>query len=92
MIRIPIAGINRSEALWGPDAGTFDPARWLVSEGEGAPHVNSKKGEVLGYRNLLTFAFGPRMCLGRNFALAEFKVRGLVSSPVEVNSVVYRRC
>lgn len=74
-VRIPIASINRSEAVWGPDVATFDPARWLFSEEE---RLNGKKAEVLGYKNLLTFASGPRMCLGRNFALLEFKVRVFV--------------
>ncbi|EEB90068.1 hypothetical protein MPER_11776, partial [Moniliophthora perniciosa FA553] len=29
--------------------------------------------EIQGYKHLLTFSDGPRMCLGRGFALAEFK-------------------
>lgn len=30
--------------------------------------------DLQGHRHLLTFVDGPRMCLGRMFALAEFKV------------------
>jgi len=30
--------------------------------------------EISGYRHLLTFGDGPRVCLGRGFALAEIKV------------------
>jgi len=30
--------------------------------------------EISGYRHLLTFADGPRACLGKGFALAEIKV------------------
>jgi cytochrome P450 len=34
-----------------------------------------RKEKVKGYRNLLTFAYGPRMCPGRNYAVTELKVR-----------------
>ena len=61
-----------SEVMWGPDAGTFNPARWLVSEDD----KKGRREEVKGYRNLLTFAYGPRMCPGRNFAVTELKVGG----------------
>jgi hypothetical protein len=71
LIRLPISGVNRSEALWGPDSGTFDPKRWLVSDGLKG---SARREEIQGYKHLLSFAFGPRMCLGRNFALTEFKV------------------
>jgi len=78
-LRIPIAGVNRSEALWGPDAAKFDPGRWLVSNGE-TKSAMGRMEEVKGYRNLLTFGNGSRTCLGKNFALLEFKVRGSFSS------------
>jgi len=71
-IRIPIGGVNISEQIWGPDAATFEPNRWLVgsdSEKEG------RKEEVKGYRHLLSFIHGPRMCPGRNFAVTEVKVK-----------------
>ena len=71
-IRIPIVAINISEELWGNDAGKFDPKRWLVNEGEGGTR---RSAEIQGYKNLLTFGNGPRMCLGRNFAVTEIKVR-----------------
>ena len=87
---IPVAGVNRSDALWGEDAHKFDPSRWL---GSGAEEATAEDGaskepaavtmgraaEVHGYRHLLTFANGPRTCLGRNFALVELKVRCLPS-------------
>ena len=28
-LTIPIRAINRSEAVWGPDAKKFEPERWL---------------------------------------------------------------
>jgi cytochrome P450 len=34
--------------------------------------INAK--EMKSYRHILTFSDGPRTCLGKGFALAEFKV------------------
>jgi len=62
----PIRCINRSEALWGPDAKEFKPERWFEDITGGAK-------ELQGHRHLLTFHDGPRTCLGKSFALAEFK-------------------
>jgi len=62
----PIRAINRSEALWGPDAKEFKPERWFKD-------ITVPAKELQGYRHLLTFHDGPRTCLGKAFALAEFK-------------------
>ncbi|KAG5651864.1 hypothetical protein H0H81_007144 [Sphagnurus paluster] len=67
-VRVPISCINRAEALWGPDAKTFRPERWLDGSLEGM-----RAAEVQGVRHLLSFVDGPRTCLGRAFALTEFK-------------------
>jgi len=70
-IVVPVEGINRSEALWGPDAKAFRPERWLE---DGLPDgIPPQVKDVQGYRHLLTFIDGPRICLGRHFAVAEFK-------------------
>jgi len=83
-LRIPLVGVNRSEALWGADAGTFNPARWLVyNESESS---SGRKEDVQGYGHLLTFAHGPKTCLGKNFAILELKV--CLSSLLYVVSVV----
>ena len=73
-VLVPIRAINRSEEIWGPDAKEFRPERWLDNEAGVAP----KAKEIQGYHHLLTFSDGPRTCLGRAFALAEFKVRFLL--------------
>ncbi|KIO07172.1 hypothetical protein M404DRAFT_998564 [Pisolithus tinctorius Marx 270] len=67
-IGISTACINRSVAIWGADAKVFRPERWLEEGG-----IPKKAQEVQGYRHLLTFVDGPRTCLGKAFALAEFK-------------------
>jgi cytochrome P450 len=68
LITIPGAAINRSLAIWGPDAKEFKPDRWLTEDG-----ISGKAKEVQGHRHLLTFVDGPRTCLGKDFAVAEFK-------------------
>ena len=77
-VRVSIAGMNKFETLWGEDAAKFDPERWLgpSADGAGVSRTENLKGraaEIQGYKHLLTFAYGPRMCLGRNFALTEVK-------------------
>jgi len=67
VVSAPIRWFNRSEEFWGSDASTFNPLRWLDENKErGAKEIN-------GYRKLLTFSDGARICLGKMFALAEFK-------------------
>ncbi|KAI5992708.1 cytochrome P450 [Pisolithus albus] len=67
-IGISVQGMNRSEAIWGPDAKLYRPERWLEPDG-----VTTKAQEVKGYRHLLTFGDGPRACIGKLFAIAEIK-------------------
>ncbi|KAG1873850.1 cytochrome P450 [Suillus subluteus] len=67
-IAISIRAINRSSAIWGPDAKEFKPDRWLTADG-----ISGKAKEIQGHRHLMTFVDGPRTCLGKDFAIAEFK-------------------
>jgi len=67
-ITVSIQGVNCSAAFWGQDAKEFKPERWLNPEG-----LPERAQEIQGHRHLLTFLDGPRTCLGRAFALAEFK-------------------
>ena len=68
-ICISITYMNRSTAIWGPDAREFRPERWLEQDG-----LPKKAQEIQGHHHLLTFSDGPRACLGKGFALAEIKV------------------
>ncbi|PBK72122.1 cytochrome P450 [Armillaria solidipes] len=63
----PIRTLNMSEEFWGPDAKEFKPERWLE---DSAPRAK----EIHGHRHLLSFADGPKTCLGKTFALTELKV------------------
>ncbi|KAI6100627.1 cytochrome P450, partial [Pisolithus sp. B1] len=67
-IGIPISCINRSTEIWGADAKVFRPERWLEEGG-----IPKKAQDIQAYRHLLTFVDGPKTCLGKNFAVAEFK-------------------
>jgi cytochrome P450 len=58
------------KSLWGEDAWEFKPERWL-NGGQGIP---ASAKDLQGHRHLITFVNGPRTCLGKQFALAEFKV------------------
>ena len=68
-ISVPIRLMNTLEAFWGPTADKFEPERWLSEDD------SLKAKEIQGHKHLLTFIDGPRTCLGKNFAIAEFKVR-----------------
>ncbi|KAI0083055.1 cytochrome P450 [Irpex rosettiformis] len=65
-ISIPVRdGINCDPLIWGEDADVFRPERWFEP---GA----AERGPGLG--GILTFGDGAKMCVGRAFALAEFKI------------------
>ncbi|KAG2048815.1 cytochrome P450 [Suillus hirtellus] len=68
LITISAAATNRSSAIWRPHAKEFKPDRWLTEDG-----IGGKAKEVQGHRHLLTFVDGPRTCLGKDFAIMEFK-------------------
>jgi len=53
---------SRSHAIWGPDAEECRPERWDRLEGDAA--------SVYAYG---AFSNGPRICIGKNFAVMEFK-------------------
>ncbi|KAJ7731150.1 cytochrome P450 [Mycena maculata] len=79
VILAPTRCINRSEALWGPDAKEFKPERWFEVKKE----MKFPAKDLQGHHHLLTFHDGPRTCLGKSFALAarHFIVQFLISHP-----------
>ncbi|KAJ7124501.1 cytochrome P450 [Mycena epipterygia] len=68
LVTVSIRVMNRSEVFWGPNAKEFEPERWLTLNDD---PLRAK--EIQGHRHLVTFLDGPRVCLGKSFALAEFK-------------------
>ncbi|TFL06721.1 cytochrome P450 [Pterulicium gracile] len=65
-IFVPIMAINRSKAIFGPDAFEFSPSRWanLPAAASGIP----------GMLNMMSFLGGPRACIGYRFSVMEIKV------------------
>lgn len=64
---IPMYTLNLNEEFWGPDAGTFNPDRWLDPD---TGRANNTGGATNNYA-MLTFLQGPRGCIGQGFAKAE---------------------
>lgn len=57
--------INTSKHLWGDDAREFNPDRWL---GNGRANTGGAESNYA----ITTFLHGPRSCIGKDFAKAEF--------------------
>ncbi|KAF9009541.1 cytochrome P450 [Cyathus striatus] len=66
VVFIPILAMNRSAAIWGPDAREFKPERW-----SSVPDAASSIPGVWG--SMMTFLGGPRACIGYRFSLVEMK-------------------
>ncbi|XP_043717055.1 cytochrome P450 714A1-like [Telopea speciosissima] len=59
-----IPTLHRDPDVWGPDANEFNPSRFENGISEACKYPQT----------YVPFGAGPRLCLGRNFALAELKV------------------
>jgi cytochrome P450 len=68
-ILVPLRdGVATNPDIWGADADVFRPERWLE-------HAADDRRELIRAQgNVLTFGDGARVCLGRQFAVAEYKV------------------
>ncbi|EGN99132.1 hypothetical protein SERLA73DRAFT_73689 [Serpula lacrymans var. lacrymans S7.3] len=65
-INISICSYNRLQSVWGEDADSWNPDRFLGSDKE-------RQASVGVFANLMTFSAGIRACLGWRFALLEMK-------------------
>ncbi|GLB36851.1 putative cytochrome P450 [Lyophyllum shimeji] len=70
---IGIAGSNRLESVWGPDAKEWKPQRWLADDKPGQPS-NSRPRLPGVYGGMMSFLGGGRSCIGYKFAQVEMKI------------------
>ncbi|KAJ7813896.1 cytochrome P450 [Mycena olivaceomarginata] len=64
---VAIEAVNRDTAIWGPDADTWVPERWI----EGLPPSVHVAGVPGAFSHMLTFLGGNRSCIGMKFAEIE---------------------
>ncbi|KAF9259694.1 cytochrome P450 [Marasmius fiardii PR-910] len=65
-----IASYNCNPHVWGSDAHSFDPLRWL----DGRCDSESLPGSIGPYSSLATFSGAARSCLGWRLAILEMQV------------------
>lgn len=64
ILEIPVLHMHHDPKLWGKNVMEFDPNRFATGVSKACQHQQS----------FIPFSFGPRNCLGQNFALMESKV------------------
>ncbi|KAL8923603.1 MAG: hypothetical protein Q9208_004550 [Pyrenodesmia sp. 3 TL-2023] len=78
--------INRNQSIFGPDADSFVPERWLQN---GHESVEDFAGRLSGMeKTVLSFGAGRRGCIGKNLAMLEMKkILGTLFADFEIERV-----
>ncbi|KAJ7596328.1 cytochrome P450 [Mycena floridula] len=71
---VGIAGANRLEDIWGEDAASWKPERWLPKARESKDEAAATSRLPGIYEGMLSFLGGGRSCIGYRFALIEMKI------------------
>lgn len=90
-IYINTVALHTSPSTWGPDALTFNPARWLQPSVSGDNDNDSEAPQQQQQQHLMTpprgaflpWSGGPRVCPGQKMSQVEF---------VTVIATLFRRC
>ncbi|PFH46929.1 hypothetical protein AMATHDRAFT_153366 [Amanita thiersii Skay4041] len=72
-IFVSILGSNRLEKVWGPDAKSWKPQRWIQMDGESMRRDKDTRLPGI-YAGMMSFLGGGRSCVGYKFALIEIKI------------------
>ncbi|KAL3476654.1 cytochrome P450 [Aspergillus californicus] len=64
--------INRSPEFWRTDSETFRPERWIDTDENGSPVVNSTGGASTNFAQV-AFLHGQRSCIGKDVARAKLR-------------------
>ena len=64
LVNLPILLVQQDENLWGVDAKEFNPERFNKG-------ISKATG---GNMSFFSFGWGPRICIGSNFAMTEAKM------------------
>ena len=66
-LSVPTYSLHRNKDVWGADAESFRPERWIEAMEEGGSGGVPNKFQ----KAFNPFSFGPRACVGRNLASME---------------------
>jgi len=85
-VGINSAAMNRRPDVYGADAESFNPERWVRAAGESEKGFKVRKGRM--DRAMMTFGYGSRSCIGKNIVQLElYKVMATVIGCFRIEAV-----